>query len=227
MSNSNNGEPVEHKRNAALKQTEMLFGLDRNKDGSAVGGILNNIFGQPWSKKVEEHGIEDIKNAITAARAAQGDKPTPPAPPQQQQRPQGGNGTRPTERREGETDNDYARRVFMADLKGRDYLMVAGRVWLFRRAHPIESGWQIATEPIGTGDDWVVFIARIITPEGIVVATGHARADAAGTKSLGSRFWEKAESAAIGRALAMAGFGTAETDDDFLADSPLGQGGDA
>jgi hypothetical protein len=58
---------------------------------------------------------------------------------------------------------------------------------------------------------------------GVVLATGYARSTVAGTKHLGGRFLEKGETAAVGRALAMAGFGTDDTldDVDFLADSPV------
>jgi hypothetical protein len=106
--------------------------------------------------------------------------------------------------------------------RGNDYLMVQGRVLLLRLEHP---DWTIETDLIGMTDDAAVFKATVRNSDGRIVATGHGRATEGKTSNLGGRFIEKAETAAIGRALALAGFGTDDTldDSDYLADSPVGK----
>lgn len=151
---------------------------------------------------------------------------TPPVPPKPkmsvmppQSRPQNAPNYAPL-------SSDEVRRKYTADLKGKQYLQVAGRILLFRADHPIDTGWAIKTTIMGgTTETSVVFLAEIANPEGIVVATGHGRAVAAQAGNYGGRIFEKAETAAIGRALANAGYGTDEVDEtespDHLADSPV------
>lgn len=104
--------------------------------------------------------------------------------------------------------------------RGNDYLTVPGRVLLFRLDHP---DWTIETEHVLLTETAAVFRAVIRNMEGRVIATGHGKATEAGTKNLGGRYIEKAETAAIGRALALAGFGTDDSLDDseYLSDSPV------
>ena len=107
----------------------------------------------------------------------------------------------------------------LIDLRGKQYLEVAWRLVWFRDAHPTGSiiTTLLSTEPLIMRCEVVV--------DGVVIATGHGSADAQGRKVVWSgREIEKAETAAIGRALAAAGFGTqfsGEYDDaDHPADSP-------
>lgn len=120
---------------------------------------------------------------------------------------------------------DEVRRKYTVDLKGKQYLQVAGRILLFRADHPIDTGWAIKTTIMNATDTAVVFLAEIANPEGVVVASGHGRAVATQAGNYGGRIFEKAETAAIGRALANAGYGTDEVDEtespEHLADSPV------
>ena len=109
----------------------------------------------------------------------------------------------------------------LIDLRGKQYLEVAWRLVWFREQHPQGSiiTSMISAEPL-------VMRCEVILDDRII-ATGHGSADAGGKKVVWSgREIEKAETAAIGRALAAAGFGTQfsgeydDAQDDHLADSP-------
>lgn len=102
-------------------------------------------------------------------------------------------------------------------VQGKDYLTVQWRLVWFRSEHPKGS---ILTEVIN--DD--LMKATIIDGDGKVLATGHGSSKKAGVAK--SRPFEGAETAAIGRALAHAGYGTQFAGDEFdegdhLADSPV------
>jgi hypothetical protein len=106
----------------------------------------------------------------------------------------------------------------LMNLKGKDYLQVAYRLVWFREQEP-ESG--IETEMLVLNDECAVAQARI-TREGRTIAMATKRE----TKKDFPDFIEKAETGAIGRALAMAGYGTQFTLPDLdegerLADSPV------
>lgn len=105
---------------------------------------------------------------------------------------------------------------------GRDYLDVKWRVVWFRDEYP---DWTVNTQVIQL-EPFAVMRAEIINPEGRLIATGHGMAKDTGNNVWSGRAVEKAETAAIGRALALAGFGTQfaegfeDSEDDHLADSP-------
>lgn len=110
---------------------------------------------------------------------------------------------------------------YMTKLQGKDYLEVKWRVLWFRTEQP-HGG--IVTEVVHSGDTSVVLKATVLNNEGHVIATAHGTADAKGKGSWAGRAIEKAETAAIGRALAHAGYGTQFTGEDEgenLADSPV------
>lgn len=113
----------------------------------------------------------------------------------------------------------------LLNLKGKDYLQVAHRLVWFREEHPTGI---ITTEQVAGDDDkgYVVFKAtiQIVDREkqtSHIIATGHKREQEGNFPD----YLEKAETGAVGRALALAGYGTQFEPDldegDRLADAPL------
>ena len=107
-------------------------------------------------------------------------------------------------------------------LKGKDYLPVAWRLVWFREQHP---NGIIDTEPLQLTDTYAVFQATVtaVGEDGTVL--GRATGTKAQSKQGFADFIEKAETGAIGRALAALGFGT-QFDPELeegerLADSPV------
>jgi hypothetical protein len=107
----------------------------------------------------------------------------------------------------------------LLNLKGNDYLQVPWRVFWMREEHP---DWRIRTlidvDPDRNG---CIATADIINENGETIATAHKYEDRKGFAD----FIEKSETGAIGRALALCGYGTQFApdllEDDRLADSPL------
>ena len=106
----------------------------------------------------------------------------------------------------------------MLDLKGKKYLQVMWRLVWFREVHP---DWTICTEQVGSGADFSLFRAEIRDDTGRVLSTGHGSET---RKDFGD-YIEKAETKAVGRALAMLGYGTQfapELDEgERIVDSPI------
>lgn len=107
------------------------------------------------------------------------------------------------------------------DIRGRDYLQVAFRLVWVREDHP---DWSIVTEIIKTDDKGSTVKATISTPDGQILATAHKSE----TKQGFDDHLEKCETGAIGRALALCGYGTQFCGEELdegkrLADSPLGR----
>lgn len=106
----------------------------------------------------------------------------------------------------------------MLDLRGKPYLQVAHRVVWFREEH---QNWTIETEQLTIDDARALFTARIKDETGRVLAT----ATGSETRQDFGDFIEKAETKAIGRALAFLGYGTAaapELDEGArIVDSPI------
>lgn len=94
----------------------------------------------------------------------------------------------------------------LISIKGKPYLPAQARVMWFRDECPAASGWGIQTERIAGShaEKFATFRATITDPEGRIVAQATKTEDVAGF----SEFEEKAETSAIGRALALCGFGT-------------------
>lgn len=111
----------------------------------------------------------------------------------------------------------------MMSLKGKDYLQVAWRLVWFRDAeNGCGTDWGIETEMLEHGEDWAVFRCRITNADGKVISTGHGSES---KKDFGD-YLEKAETKAVGRALAMLGFGTQFAADELdegerIVDSPI------
>jgi len=89
---------------------------------------------------------------------------------------------------------------WMTDIHGKDYLPVAARLIWFREEHP---EWGIQTEIIKEDETHAIMKATICNGNQ-TIAQAHKKEDKIGFGD----FLEKAETGAIGRALAMCGFGT-------------------
>lgn len=94
-------------------------------------------------------------------------------------------------------------KVKTMDLQGKQYAQVKDRLKEFREKHP---NGLIETAPTVQPDGVVIFKARILTDksdETSAEATGHALGKSGGVKQ-----FEKLETIAVGRALALLGYGT-------------------
>jgi hypothetical protein len=105
----------------------------------------------------------------------------------------------------------------LMELKGKPYLQVAHRLVWFREEHP---NWSIETE-VKTGDKGCLSKAIIKDETGRIIATGHKSETLSDFKD----YIEKSETGAIGRALALCGYGTQFAPDldeeQRIVDSPI------
>ena len=99
-----------------------------------------------------------------------------------------------------------------------DYLPVAARIAWFRKDHPY---WTIITKVEKWGDKAVVMKAIIKDVTGQIIAMARKKETEIGFPD----YIEKAETGAIGRALAMCGYGTLQApefdEQERLADMPV------
>jgi len=99
-----------------------------------------------------------------------------------------------------------------------DYLPVAARIAWFRREHP---DWSIITKTVRLADKGVVMKAIIKDANGRIIATARKKETEIGFPD----YIEKAETGAVGRALAMCGYGTLQAPEfdegERIADSPI------
>lgn len=106
----------------------------------------------------------------------------------------------------------------LLDLKGKNYLQVPHRIVWFCEEKP---NWSIETTCEVAADSFCVMLATIKDENGRLVRTARKRED----KTHFQDFMEKAETGAIGRALALLGYGTQfaiELDEsERIVDSPL------
>ena len=106
----------------------------------------------------------------------------------------------------------------LMQLKGKDYLQVMWRLVWFREEKP---NWCIDTQLISHEGECAVFCAKIFDESGVQKASGYGSES---RKDCGD-YLEKAETKAIGRALAMLGYGTQfapELDEgERIVDSPV------
>lgn len=106
----------------------------------------------------------------------------------------------------------------LMNLKGKQYLQVMWRLVWFREEKPL---WSIDTKLEQLTDNHAVFSAKISDETGIQKASGYGSESVKDFRD----FIEKAETKAIGRALAMLGYGTQfapELDEEErIVDSPV------
>jgi len=92
-------------------------------------------------------------------------------------------------------------REHLIDLKGKQYLQVLWRLVWFREEKPL---WSIDTKLEQLAENHAVFSAKIYDENGVQKSAGY------GSESMKDfrDYIEKAETKAVGRALAMLGYGT-------------------
>lgn len=107
----------------------------------------------------------------------------------------------------------------MAKIKGKNYLLVCHRIVWFREDHP---DWRIKTTvTYDLKERWSLGHATIFDAQGNEMATAHKFEDFKGFPD----YIEKSETSAIGRALALCGYGTQFApdlyEDNRLVDAPI------
>ena len=107
----------------------------------------------------------------------------------------------------------------MMKLKGKDYLQVMWRLVWFREDHP---DWSIDANILEADAEHAVFKCVISDENGVQKCSGHGSES---KKDFGD-YLEKAETKAVGRALAMLGYGTQFTateldEGERIVDSPV------
>lgn len=106
----------------------------------------------------------------------------------------------------------------LMDLKGKSYLQVMWRLVWFREEKPL---WSIDTKLEQLTDNHAVFSAKIFDENGMQKSAGYGSESVKDFRD----FIEKAETKAVGRALAMLGYGTQfapEMDEgERIVDSPV------
>lgn len=108
----------------------------------------------------------------------------------------------------------------LMNLKGKQYLQVAWRIVWFRQDHP---DWCIQTELLDhEANNAAVFKASIFDREGTLLSTGYGSESVKDFRD----YLEKAETKAVGRALAMLGYGTQFVGPEFdegerIVDTPM------
>ena len=105
-----------------------------------------------------------------------------------------------------------------------DYLPVAARIAWFRREHP---DWSIITEAEELANKAVLMKAIIRNADKRIIATARKKETEIGFPD----YIEKAETGAVGRALAMCGYGTLQAPEfdegERIADSPIEKNGES
>ena len=106
----------------------------------------------------------------------------------------------------------------LLNLQGKNYLQVAWRIAWFREERPT---WTIETSFKEHDDTRAIVQAIIKDDTGRIISMAHKREDAGHFKD----FMEKAETGAIGRALALCGYGSQFSPEieegERLADAPI------
>ena len=94
----------------------------------------------------------------------------------------------------------------IVNIRGKDYITVPKRMAEFRKEHTIKEGWAVVTECQDIPDK-IRVKAMILNPAGMIVATGHAEEKPGSNPINKTNAVENCETSAVGRALAMCGYG--------------------
>ena len=121
-----------------------------------------------------------------------------------------------------ETKEKFNPKEHMMNLKGKQYLQVMWRLVWFREEHP---DWMIQTQLVEHHHgEYAVFKAELSEASGRVLATAYGSETVKDFRD----YLEKAETKAVGRALAYLGYGTQfapELDEEErIVDSPVSKG---
>lgn len=161
------------------------------------------------------------ENDAKRANSSADSKPTAPTLPAEPETPVQSSTASVEPANESIIDKEQFRKQRTIKISGQAYLKAADRVIMFRADHP---DWTLKTEALQLLPDFAVFKAEIINADGRLISTGHGFCTPQLAQKVSGRFVEKAETAAIARALALlGGYGTDDTldDSDYLSDSPI------
>ena len=112
----------------------------------------------------------------------------------------------------------------IVDIHGKEYKTVAYRNNELRQQYTIKDGWGIETEMLVNDETKVIMYAKLVDPNGKVAGSGHAEEFRQATRINKTSAVENAETSAIGRALAAAGFaGTEFASADEVANALINQ----
>ena len=92
------------------------------------------------------------------------------------------------------------------NIKGKQYVEVNERIKFFRQETQYKN-WGIVTDFPVLDSEQAMCRCSIVTPEGVVVAQGHAHEERSASNINKTSYVENCETSAIGRALAMLGIG--------------------
>ena len=112
----------------------------------------------------------------------------------------------------------------IVDIHGKEYRTVAYRNNELRQQYTIKDGWGIETEMLVNDETKVIMYAKLVDPNGKISGSGHAEEFRKATRINKTSAVENAETSAIGRALASAGFaGTEFASADELSNALINQ----
>ena len=92
------------------------------------------------------------------------------------------------------------------NIRGKQYVEVNERIKFFRQEEQYKN-WGVLTEFPIIDDTQCLCLCTITTPEGQIVAQGHAHEEKASSNINKTSYVENCETSAVGRALAMLGIG--------------------
>ena len=92
------------------------------------------------------------------------------------------------------------------NIRGKQYVEVNERIKFFRQETKYD-GWGIRTEFPMIDDTQCLCLCTITTPDGTIVAQGHAHEEKGSSNINKTSYVENCETSAVGRALALLGIG--------------------